>query len=490
MQYRTLRTRLVALAAVAATFLSACGGGGGGASTVTASASGTTSVVTTGVITGFGSVYVNGVRYDTSGAAFEIEGRSGTQAELKVGDVVQLKGRRGADGANASAERIVHRNSVEGPISAIDATTNRITVLGQTVLVTASTSFDDSISPASLDGLKVGDVIEVSGLPNASAQIEATRIELASANSTFEVVGRIAAFDGTKKQFKINDLVVDYTNATLADFASTGPKDGDAVEVKGTTLGAAGELLATRVEFLGNKDMRPDGASGEVEIEGLVTRFVSATDFDVAGKPVTTNASTIYRNGTAADLKADARVEVEGTLDANNVLVAKKVEFKRKAGVRIEAAIESIDTATSTFKVLGIDVTVDASTRVEDKGANRSQFFRFADLRAGDPVEVRGIENPAGSGKVVALRLERMKELRETRLRGPVASVNRPTFNVLTAVVTTTDATKFERHEDVNLTADEFFGLANLVGTTVDVRGTQNGTVFTATKVEVGGEDD
>jgi len=411
-------------------------------------------------------------------------------AELKVGDVVQLKGKRGANGANASAERIVHRNSVEGPIAAIDATTNRITVLGQTVLVTASTSFDDSISPASLDGLKVGDVIEVSGLPNASSQIEATRIELAPAGEAFEVVGKIASFDGTKKQFKINDLVVDYTNATLSDFAAAGPKDGDVVEVKGTTLGAAGELLATKVEFLGNKDMRPDGANGEVEIEGLVTRFVSATDFDVAGKPVTTNGSTVFRNGTSADLKADARVEVEGALDANNVLVATKVEFKRKAGVRIEAAIESIDTTANTFKVLGIEVAVDATTRVEDKGANHSQFFKFADLRAGDPVAVRAIENPAGSGKVLALRLERLKELRETRLRGPVASVSRPTFNVLTAVVTTTDTTKFEQDEEVPLTADEFFGLANLVGTTVDVRGTQNGTVFTATQVEVGDHDD
>lgn len=486
---RYLRARWVALAALATTVLAACGGGGAASTPTPSATASATSVVTTGVVTGFGSVYVNGVRYETSGAQFEIEGRQGTQADLKVGDVVQLKGRRGGSGA-ASAERIVHRNSVEGPIAAIDATTNRITVLGQTVLVSAATSFDDSISPASLEGLEVGDVIEVSGLPNSSGQIEATRIEPAAPGETWEVVGRIAGFDGTAKRFRINDLVVDYATAAVDDFGAVGPRDGDVVEVKGTSLATDGSLVATRVEFLGNKDMRPDGASGEVEIEGYVTRFVSATDFDVANRPVTTNASTVYRGGTAADLKADARVEVEGTLDAAGVLVALKVEFKRRANVRVEAAIESLDTATSTFKVLGIEVAVDASTRVEDKSANRSQSFRFADLRAGDPVAVRGLESPAGSGKVLALRLERLKELRETRLRGPVKSVARPNFTILTAVVTTTDATRFERDEDVRITADEFFGLANLVGMSVDVRGAQNGTVFTATRVEVSGEDD
>ena len=34
-----------------------------------------------------------------------------------------------------------------------------------------------------------------------------------------------------------------------------------------------------------------------IEVEGLVTRFVTATDFDVAGQKVTTTASTVYVNG-------------------------------------------------------------------------------------------------------------------------------------------------------------------------------------------------
>ena len=41
--------------------------------------------VSRGEVTGFGSVYVNGVRYATDSAAFLINGRLGTEADLSVG---------------------------------------------------------------------------------------------------------------------------------------------------------------------------------------------------------------------------------------------------------------------------------------------------------------------------------------------------------------------------------------------------------------------
>jgi len=36
------------------------------------------------------------------------------------------------------------------------------------------------------------------------------------------------------------------------------------------------------------------GDHGEMEREGLITRFASATDLTVAGEPVTTTAATVY----------------------------------------------------------------------------------------------------------------------------------------------------------------------------------------------------
>ena len=82
-------------------------------------------------------------------------------------------------------------------------------------------------------------------------------------------------------RFNINDLVVDYSTAMLDDFPNGQISDGDFVEAKGTNLG--GELLASEVEL---EDFLPDANDGDrVEIEGFITRFASAEDFDVAGLP-------------------------------------------------------------------------------------------------------------------------------------------------------------------------------------------------------------
>lgn len=492
MNFRFLKTTMLAVALAASGMLAACGGGGSTTTAGPAVGATTTSVVTTGPITAFGSVFVNGQRFDTSAAQIEIEGQSGTQGQLKVGDVVELKGSRNRSDGSATAARIVRRAAVRGPISAVDATTNRITVLGQTVLVTASTSFDDSIAPADFSGLKVDDVVEVHGLPNASAQIEATRIEKAAAGAAWKVVGKAASTDTANKKLSINALVVNYATATLSDFASGAPADGDIVEAKGTSLNAAKELVATSLENVGVKRMKPDD-NGEVEVEGFVTRFVSATDFDVANRAVTTTSSTTYEGGTAADLKLNARVEAEGALNAAGVLVAAKVKFRTQSNVRLRGTVDSIGTTATTVTVLGIEVTVNAMTRLEDKTAGKSQFFKFADVKTGDTLEIRGFESPANSGKVVAQRLERVtpSSTPTVFLRGPIRTAATPNFTILNVNVATTATTQFKPSSlAAPITQAQFFATPNLVGQTVSAVGTFATGTVTATKVELNGHDD
>ena len=144
-------------------------------------------VVSKGTITGFGSVIVNGVRYDTSSASFDIDGSAGAQSDLSVGDVVTIRGTVNDDGTSPTAASVTFDDAVEGPVEAINTTAGTITVLGQRVLIGADTSFDDSIVPASIDGLAVTDIVEVSGLFRADGSIGATRIELKPAGSEFEV---------------------------------------------------------------------------------------------------------------------------------------------------------------------------------------------------------------------------------------------------------------------------------------------------------------
>ena len=67
--------------------VAACSSGGGISGTGNMS-----SGFALGPIDGFGSVIVNGVRFDTSSATFTAEGMPATQADLAVGQVVEVQG--------------------------------------------------------------------------------------------------------------------------------------------------------------------------------------------------------------------------------------------------------------------------------------------------------------------------------------------------------------------------------------------------------------
>ena len=466
------RTHLKALLfGAAVTAIAACGGGSSNNATPPATGQ-NVPMISSGTVTGFGSVFVNGVRFDTSGAAFTINGNPGTQADLRVGHVVTVHGHHD-DNGNSTADRIDFDDLVKGPVDSV-------VVMGQTVLTDADTSFDDNIPGASLEGLNAGDIVEVSGMRRADGDIQATRIEAKPAGAVFEVTGVASSVDTAAHKLNVNALVVDYSAASVRDFANGQPANGDLVEAKGNSVKASGELVASSIDL--KRDADDASAGMQVEIEGLITRFVSATDFDVAGKPVTTNSSTQFENGSAADLALNAKVEAEGQLDANGVLVATKVQFKRQASSRIEARVDSVDAAANKLVVLGIDVTVNATTRVEDKGDQRVPNFNLGSIVAGDFVEVRGAELPAESNDVVASRLERRQPEDEVRLRGVVDTASAPSFTILGITIQTNAGTDFENSSAGSISADDFF--SDAVGRNVEAKGTISGGGFTAREVE------
>jgi len=460
--------------------ISGCGGGGDSSSAGTPTQPNSVAVVSNGTVTGFGSVHVNGVHYETNSTTFTINGNPGTQSDLRVGHVVTVHGRHD-DSGNGVAERIEFDEAVKGPVQSVDAAANRLVVLGQTVLTDGDTSFDDNIQPASLAGLVVGDIVEVSGLQRSDGAVQATRIEKKPAGSIFEITGRASSVDTAIFKFNVNALVVNYSAANVRDFPTGQPQNGDLLEAKGTTVNTAGELVASSVQF--KTDTARPGANTEAEIEGLITRFASATDFDVAGKPVTTSATTRYENGTAADLALNVKVEAEGQTNANGVLVATKVQFKRQASARVEAAIDSVDRANNRFVVMGIAVTVNSTTRYEDKSDAHITNFNLANLNVGDYVEVRGAELPAGSNSITANSVERRRLENEVEVRGTVDSVNRPALSILGVAIQTNSATQYEDTDDMPISADAFFAAAS--GRIVAAKGTFSSGVLTAREVEL-----
>lgn len=438
--------------------------------------------VAQGPITTFGSVVVNGVRYDTNGATFTINGASGSQDDLRVGQVITVSGTIDDNGTDGSADDVNFDDNVKGPIEIIDLATSQIVVLGQTVLINLDTSFDDSISPASIDGLNVDDIIEVSGLVDANGRITATRIELKPAGTEFEVLGIVSNLDSANFLFNINSLVVDYSGATLDNFSGGQITNGDFVEAKGTSLAAGGELIATRVEL---KNALPDTADGDhLEIQGFITRFASAQDFDVTGFPVTTTTSTVYEGGVEGDLGLNIKVEVEGEIDSNGVLVATKVDIRRAKAVRATANVDLVNAGSNSLVVLGITVNVDALTRLEDKSDADVRPLTLADINAGDYVEVRGDEFPAGSGDILATILEREDADTEAILQGFVETITDPSFIILGVTIQTGGGTIFRDVDDSVMSSTDFFNQL-APNSLVKAKGTEiSDTVISAEEVE------
>lgn len=462
--------------------LASCGGDGGGDGVVPPPAAKT--VMTTGPITGFGSVYVNGVRYATAGADIEIDGVKSSLGDLQVGQVIDLKG-VSQDGS-ARADVIRYHHNLEGPVTAIGVLS--FVAMGQTVHVSSETSLGEpiSIDPdlIKIKGLAIGDVVEVSGLIAADGSIEATRVDLRVNDGAYDVYGTASEVDATPKTFRINALVVDYSSASIEDFPSGAPTNGDLVLVTGLEFGEGGEFLATRVELRYDQEVMPK--SGDmVNVQGVVTDFVSATEFVVAGFPVTTTSATVYENGTVADLAADVEVCVVGTLDANGVLVATRIRFHIESSVRIVSDVSAVDLANDRLTVLGLQVTTDMNTRFEDESAANVEPFSLDGLHTGDWVDLRGYEYPAGSGKVFATRIERVDDLAadEVRMRGPFRNPDSPDFDILAVAVRTTAGTLFRQETvagepAIRIEPAAFFALPE--ETLVEARGTWSGTLLTA----------
>jgi hypothetical protein len=389
---------LAPLALAASALLAACGGG----SAVDGGTPPTTTVQSylTGRITGFGSVIVNGVRLDDSGADIsDDDGARRGSDDLKLGMVVEVKAGRIDDGTSSgSASVIVVRSEIKGPIEAIDAAAGTLTVLGQALTTDAATVYEDTTG---LAALAVGGLVEVYAVPATDGTLRATRIEAKTTLEHFKLRGSVAGLDPAARTFRIGTALISY--AGLGEVI--GLADGLFVKVKLATVPVDGAWVATKLRS-GEREIEVEDRD-EAEVEGTVSGFVSLADFKVGGVPVDASGATVsFERGTAADVVDGARVEVEGRI-VNGVLVAREVKIEDgdedddgrddDGEVELHGAIESVDAANGRFVVRGVTVTWNAGTAFKDLTA--------AGLVVGARVEVEA-QLAADGTTVVALEIE------------------------------------------------------------------------------------
>lgn len=364
-----LTRTLSGAALLSALVLAACGGGGGSSSTSGASSSIAQSA--SGTVTGFGSVYVDGVEIEDARATTRVENADGSYSvvALQLGQRVRV-----AHDGSGSASGVTVDAAVIGAVASgsIDTTALSFRVAGQAVRANT----DSTLGVVTVYGggytaftdIAATDLVEVHGsvVYDSTAKayvVQASRIEKKAAITAVRVMGKIASLDTTARTFAINGLTVSYAAATLAPSTATLANDQTvAVWGPSSALVASGSTLtlsASRVKVI-NSSLADSITSGTTQLGGLVSNYsASAGSFEIEGVKVRVGSATVTPTG--ATLASGAYVQVTGTVGTDGSITATTIRVRQAsttddlARVRLTGAIESLTDQTS-FVVRGVPV--------------------------------------------------------------------------------------------------------------------------------------
>jgi hypothetical protein len=340
---------------------SGCGGSGGTGDLAGVGSGGTGAVFAFGSISGFGSIIVNGVRYDDSAARITDDlGRERSRAELGIGMTVEIRGTTDAATGAFAADAVRIVSELNGPIQALapDAAlpgTGTLRVLGISVKVLASTLWQNTLG---LADLLPGQYVEIWGIADqAAGTLTATRIERKLAGNGNDeddnrVRGRVTQLspvlrlggDGTQggQVFDLRRL------GSLPAGVQIGASVRVHYVVSGTTL------LATRIEIDNRASRAPLADGSRVRLEGKVSTLRSAADFWIEGLQVDASQSgTVFVGLTVSELAVGRRVLVDATL-RGGVAIAQRVE--RRADDDEDSDDDSHDSPDSSVQGDGREV--------------------------------------------------------------------------------------------------------------------------------------
>ena len=313
-------TNAMATLTITGALLASCGGGGGSASF--GGGIGGSGIVL-GVITDFGSVVVEGIEFDVSGATITVDGRPATEAELAVGMVVTVRGEVDANGTSGVADSVEFESLVEGPIESVDATTREAVVLGNPIRAADDTILDG----VAFEPSDVGSIVQVSGFVDSAGDVRATRIARVDPAAPFVLGGIIRALDLTAQTFRIRLITVDISNAVVSGVPPGGLRNGLAARVVVSTPPSAGVVQADAVVV---REIAIDKIEDvRVLLRGIVTTALDAGSFvlnDTVRVEVVRETELV--NGSTADLDADAMLEVVGLVTRARSIVAERITLR------------------------------------------------------------------------------------------------------------------------------------------------------------------
>ncbi|TGN40355.1 DUF5666 domain-containing protein [Marinobacter confluentis] len=402
------------LVALSAGVLVACGGGGGGGGSfgvADGGIRGTGSSV--GPVSGFGSVFVNGVQFDTGGLNGQVTGDDGITFEenLDEGMILRVDGEWRANGEGTASE-LEYDDTLRGPITVESAwdpasKTAVISILGLRVNIDRQTVIKGVPLP---ENLATDDLVRVSGWRLADGEFRASLVRVHSGSATafdidneIELEGEIRGFDPVPCSFEIGTVIVDCNNLSFGSTLNPGDlADGVIVEVEGNLNLAGTELLATEIREDDQRRYRR-GTEDDIEFSGPVAENFDANteSFVINGITVFVTSDTEFDDGLSApDLVVGLLIQVEGDYQSDGTtVIADEIEL-REANAEVDGPIgAALNRTEGTFTVGGVLVQITSATVIENDDDSQLPREQLLDrLTTGVEVEVEGIEREDDSG--------------------------------------------------------------------------------------------
>ncbi|KHF26684.1 hypothetical protein BOW16_01595 [Solemya velum gill symbiont] len=433
------------------TYLTASGGSGG-------------TGIATGTISGFGSIFVNGIEYDIRGANLVCNGIQCSESDFKLGEIVTIEGVVDHDKRTGIATSVIYTNILNGPVTET-SNQNRIKVLGQTVTTTRSTVLEDIIT---LNELQPGHIVEVSGFHDADGNIVATRMTRLS--NTFKtglsIIEARVLIEKTNSQAKPVSLVAGDLTIRIGQNTPI-PAPGDFVHVKSTEIPLNLQLHASELSVI-QRQSYPAGT--RLNIEGIVTALNSESRFIVNGIEIQTNDHTRLENPTGNGIALNRKLEADGVINSKGVLVASSIEIAGDhTSSEFNGNIQKIDHASKQVQLFDRTFPISESTQLHD---SKSGLLDFTQLKTGDWVEIYFTES---DGNINVELLER-KDAETDEIEGPVTAINSKDSSLvmLGKTIVTNDNTRFTGPNGNRINADAFFRSIALKTTMIDAKGIYN----------------
>lgn len=264
-----------------------------------------------GVITGFGSICVNGIEVEFNERTPVVDnGATGSADNLKVGQVVEVLA--AGKGERVMARQINVRDPLLGPVTRVDPANNRLEVMHQPVRWQAGTVGGQVGSrTVRLIDVKPGQFVRVSGFRTDTGEVIASRVDPAP-SGTVRLTGRVS--EASSSRARIQGIAVEIGAgqrvSARSEVSVTGQWQGDAIRATRVEPAAA-MSFAGRAEF--------------VSVQGSIGAQLPDGSYSFGSARVKVGASTRFEGGARSAIRRGEVLQVEGRLRAGNEIEAERI---------------------------------------------------------------------------------------------------------------------------------------------------------------------